>query len=55
MPGNKQRSTKVGAKLLSHLVTFSINSSDIPLNCHDSIGLVPLKWLMYFLARINTK
>ena len=55
MPGNKQWSTKVGTKLLSDLVIFSIYSSDIPLNCHDSIGVAPLKYLIYFLARINTE
>ena len=35
------------------VVIFSINSSDIPLDFHDSILVVPLKYLMYFLAGIN--
>ena len=49
--GNKWRSTKVGAKLLSDLVIFSIRSSDIPLDFHNSIWVVPLK----YLVGINTK
>ena len=40
------------AKLLS---IFSIFSSEIPLDFHESIRVVPLKYLMYFLAVINTK
>ena len=48
-------STKVGAKLLSYLVIFSIFSSDIPLDFHELIRVVLLKYLMYFLAGINTK
>ena len=55
MSGNKWGSTKVGAKLLSDLVKFSILSSDISLDFHDSIQVVPVKYLMYFLAGINTK
>ena len=58
MSGNKWWSTKIGAKLLSDLVTFSIFSifsSDIPLDFYESILVVPLKYLMYFLAGINTK
>ena len=47
--------SKSGAKLLSDLVIFSIFSSDIPLDFHKSIGVVPLKYLMYFLAGITTK
>ena len=46
---------KVGAKLLSDLVIFSILSSDIPLDFHDSIQVVPIKYLIYFLVGINTK
>ena len=34
---------------------ISIFSSDIPFNFHDSIWVVPVKYLMYFLAGINTK
>ena len=55
MSGNTWGSTKVGAKLLSDLVIFSIFSYDIPLDFHDSIRVVSLKYLMYFLAVINTK
>ena len=40
MSGNKQRSTKVSTKLLSDLVIFSIFSSDIPLDFHESVGVV---------------
>ena len=54
MSGNKWWSTKV-AKLLSDLVTFSILSSEIPLDFHDSIRVVPLRHLMYFLTGIITK
>ena len=50
MSDNKWWSTKVGAKLLSDLVTFSILSSDIPLDFCDSIWVVPVKYLLYFLA-----
>ena len=32
-----------------------IISSDIPLDFYDSIQVVPKKYLMYFLAGINTK
>ena len=46
-------STKVGAKLLSDLVTFSIFSSDIPLDFHKLIQVVLLKYLIYFLVGIN--
>ena len=55
MSGNKWRSTKVGAKLLSDLVIYLIVSSDIPLDFQNLIWVVPLKYLMYFLAGINTK
>ena len=53
--GNRWGSTKVGAKLLPNLVIFSIFSCEIPLDFHNSIRLVPLKYLMYFLDVINTK
>ena len=46
---------KVDAKFLPDLGIFSIFSFDIPLNVHDSIRVVPLKYLVYFLAGINTK
>ena len=48
-------STKVGAKLLSDLVIVSIFSFDIPLDFHDWIWVVLLKYLMYFLAGIKIK
>ena len=48
-------STKSGAKLLSDLIIFATFSSDIPLDFQESIWVVPLKNLMYFLAGINTK
>ena len=40
--------TKVGAKLLSDLIIFSIFPSDIPLDFRKLIQVVPLKYLMYF-------
>ena len=46
---------EVGAKLLSDLVIFSVFSSDIPLDFHESIRVLPIKYLIYFLAGINTK
>ena len=55
MSGDKWWSSKVGAKFLSDLVMFSIFSSDIPLEFYESIRVVPLKYLMHFLAGINTK
>ena len=51
MFGNKWWSTKVGTKLMSDLVIFSILSSDF----HDSIWVVPVKYLMYFLTGKNTE
>ena len=42
-------------KRLSDLVRFTIFSSDIPLDFHKLIEVVPLEYLMYFLAAINTK
>ena len=41
--------------MLSDLVIFSIFPSDIPLGFHESIQIVPLKYLIYFLASINTR
>ena len=41
--------------MLPHLVIFSIFSFDSPLDFNKSIGVVPLKYLMHFLAVINTK
>ena len=55
MSDNTWWSTKVGAKLLSDLVIFSICFCDIALDFHESVWVVPLKYLMYFLAAINTK
>ena len=37
-----------GAKLLSDSVTFSILSFYIPLDFHDSIPIVPVKYLIHF-------
>ena len=42
-------------KLLSGWVIISIFSSDIPLDFCNSVLVVPLKYLMYFLAGIYTK
>ena len=50
MFGNKYWSTKVAAKLLFDLVIFPILSFDIPLDLHESIRVVPLKYLINFLA-----
>ena len=50
MSGNKWWSTKVGAKLLSDLVTFSIFFSNIPLGFHNSIRAVPSNYLRVVLA-----
>ena len=55
MFGNTWWSTKVVTKLLSDLVLFSRFYSDIPLDFHESIRAVPLKYLMYFLAGTNIK
>ena len=55
MSGNKWRSAKVGANLLCDLVIFSILSSYIPLDLHDSMRVKLLKYLMFFLIGINTK
>ena len=55
MSGNEWWCTKVGAKLLSDLVIFSTFSSDIQLDFHNSIRVVPVESLMYLSAGINTK
>ena len=55
MSNNTWWSIKVGAKLLSDLVIFSIFFSGIPLDFHESIQVLSLKYLMYFLAGINSK
>ena len=55
MSGKTWWSTRVGAKLLFDLVVFPIFSRDNPLDFHDLISVVSLKFLMYFLAGINTK
>ena len=55
MSGYKWWSEKFSAKLFFDLVIFLINPSDIPLDFNDSVLVVPLKYLMYFLAGINAK
>ena len=55
MCGNTWWLRKVGAKLLSVLVIFLIFYSDIPLDFHEWIRAVAWKYLMCFLAGINTK
>ena len=50
MFSDKWLSTKVGAKLLSDFIMFSIFSSEIPLDFQVSIRVVPLKYLMYFFS-----
>ena len=50
-----KKSCKKGVKLLYDLVIFSIFCSDFPLDFHESIQVLPLKYLMYSLACINTK
>ena len=55
MSGNKLWSITVGEKFVSDLVIFSILYSAISLDFLDSIRVVPLKYLMYFSACINTK
>ena len=39
---------KASAKLLPHLVILPILSANIPLDFHDSVWVVPLKYLMCF-------
>ena len=41
--------------MLSDLIFLSILSPEIPLDLHDSIQVVPLKYLIYLLAGINAK
>ena len=48
MPDTKWWSTKVGAKFMSDLAIFSTFSFGIPLDFHESIQVVPVKYLMYF-------
>ena len=55
MSGNKLWSAKIGAKLLSDLVIFSILSFEMPLDFHESMWVLLLKYLMYFSAGINTE
>ena len=55
MSENERWSTIVGAKLLSGLLMFSIFSSYVPLDFHESIRVVSLKYLMYFLVDKCTK
>ena len=55
MSGNPCWSKNAGAKLLSDLVKFWIFSSEIPLDSHELIRVVPWKYLIYFLAGINDK
>ena len=40
---------------ITDLVMFSMFSSDIPLDFQEWIQVVPLKYLMYLLAGVNTK
>ena len=42
-------------KIAVSFIYISILSSDIPLDFYDSIQAVPVKYLMYFVAGINTK
>ena len=53
MLDNKLWST--GAKLMSDFVIFSLFSSGIPLDFHESIRVVTLKYLTYFLVGIKNK
>ena len=50
MSCEKWWSTKVDSKLLLDLVIFSVFSFEIPLDFHNSIGAVPLKYLMKFFS-----
>ena len=54
MSDNTWWSTKVSTKLLFDLVIFSIFSSEIPFDFNDSVRVVPLKYLMCFLAGTYT-
>ena len=53
--GNKSWSTIVGAKLQFDLVIFTTFYSKIPLDFHELVGVVPLKYLIYSLAGINAQ
>ena len=55
MSRNSWWSLKVGVKVLYDLAICSIFFTEIPLNFHDSIQVVPLKYSMYFLAGTNAK
>ena len=55
MSGNEWWSTKLGTKLLSDLVIFLVLSSEIPQDFHEWIVVVTCKYLMWFLAGIDTK
>ena len=55
MSADKWWYKEVDAKLLSDLAIFSILSSDIQLYFHNSMQVVPLKYLTFFLVGINTK
>ena len=46
---------KVGEKLLSDLAIFSTLFSDVSLDLHKSIRVLPQKYIIYFLTGINTK
>ena len=46
---------KSWCKIPADLVRVLIFSSDIRLDFHKSIRVVPLKYLMYFSVDINTK
>ena len=55
MFGNEWWSIKVGAKLLSDLVIFSILSFEILLDFYEYILLVAWIYSLYFTTGINTK
>ena len=48
MSANIYWSIEVGSKFLSDLVIFWMFSGDTPLDFHESIRVVPLKYLMCF-------
>ena len=54
MSGDIWLLTNIGVKRFSDLVIFSVFSSDISIDFHESIQVQPLKFLIYFLAGINT-
>ena len=55
MSGNTWWSKKYGAKLLPDLVILQYYLQIIPLDFYESLPVVPLKYLINFLACINTK